>query len=177
MTRDQVVKAAFQYRDALLTHAFAMLRDWAVAEDVVQDAFIVVMNKWQDFQPGTSVFLWVRRIVHLKSMEALRAPSRKLSPFEEKLLEQVSGAVTEFMGEEAAVKLGLRKKALRECMSQLGSRGAELVSGYYGRSKSCSQLATLQRRSVNAIRLALSRLRRQLHECVSRRLPSTEARG
>lgn len=56
MDRDGVVKSAFRYRNALLSHAFAMLRGWSLAEDTVQDAFIVVMNKWTDFRPGTSLY-------------------------------------------------------------------------------------------------------------------------
>ena len=175
--RDQIVKSAFQYRDALMSHTFALVRDWSVAEDVVQDAFIVVMNKWEDFRPGTSVFHWVRQIVHLKTMEALRSRARRMTPVEEELLERVAGAVRDCLGEDAAERLNVRRQALQHCMARLGDRGLELLSGFYGRSESCEALAVHQKRSVNAVRLALSRLRKQLHECMSRRLPILEARG
>lgn len=175
--RDQVVKSAFQFRDALISHAFALVRDWSVSEDVVQDAFIVVMNKWEDFRPGTSVFHWVRQIVHLKTMEALRSRARRMTPAEEELLERVAGAVRDCLGEDAAERQRVMRQALQHCMSRLGERGLELVSGFYGRSESCEALAVHQKRSVNAVRLALSRLRKQLHECMSRRLPALEARG
>ncbi len=173
--RDEVVKAAFQHRDALMAYAFALLRDWVKAEDVVQDAYIVVMNKWSDFKPGTSLFLWLRQIVHFKALEAARA--RKMSPLEEELLSRVAASMDRALDEEISHRQLLRRQALQRCMSNLDARSAGLLSGFYAESRSCESLAAGQKRSVNAVRLALSRLRRQLHDCVARQMPALEAHG
>jgi len=173
--RDEVVKGAFQHRDALLSYAFALLRDWVKAEDVVQDSFIVVMNKWAEFRPGSSLFLWVRQIVHFKALEAAR--TRKMSSVEEELLNRVAATMQRGLDEEIAARQRLRRQALQRCMSTLDARSARLLSGFYTESLSCETLAQAQRRSVNAVRLALSRLRKQLQECVRRQLPALEARG
>jgi RNA polymerase sigma-70 factor (ECF subfamily) len=172
--RDGVVKAAFQYRDALLSHAFAMLRDWSLAEDTVQDAFIVVMNKWTDFRPGTSIYHWLRQIVHNKTLEALRARGRKVSLAEGELLVQVAGALEKYLDEDMADRQALMRRALQRCMSFLNRRAVGILEGFYGESQSCEAIAQEQRRSVNAIRLSLSRLRKQLHDCMSRQLPALE---
>lgn len=177
MTRDEVVKAAFRHRDALLSTAFALLRDWARAEDVVQDAFIVVMNKWTEFREGTSVFLWVRQIVHHKSLEAIRSRGRKVSPLEEQLLARVAASVETHLDETIAERQRLMRAALQRCMSGLNRRTVGLLSGFYAEAQSCESLAHDQRRSVNAVRLSLSRVRKQLQECVERQLPALEARG
>jgi len=173
--RDGVVKGAFQHRDALLSYAFALLRDWVKAEDVVQDAFIVVMNKWAEFRPGTSLFLWVRQIVHFKALEAARA--RRMSPVEEELLARVAASMQRGLDEEIAHRQLLRRQALQRCMAHLDARSAGLLAGFYTESLSCESLAQLHRRSVNAVRLALSRLRKQLHDCVLRQMPAMEGRG
>jgi len=173
--RDEVVKGAFQHREALLSYAFALLRDWVKAEDVVQDAFIVVMNKWSEFRPGTSLFLWVRQIVHFKALEAARV--RQMSPVEEELLSRVAASMQRGLDEEIAHRQRLRRQALQRCMSHLDAKSAGLLAGFYTESLSCESLAQAQRRSVNAIRLALSRLRKQLHDCVLKQLPALEARG
>ena len=173
--RDEVVKGAFQHRDALLSYAFALLRDWVKAEDVVQDAFIVVMNKWAEFQPGTSLFLWVRQIVHFKVFEAARA--KKMSTVEEELLARVAASMQRGLDEEIAHRQMLRRQALQRCMSHLDAKSAGLLSGFYTQSLSCESLAQTHRRSVNAVRLALSRLRKQLHDCVLRQMPALEGRG
>jgi RNA polymerase sigma-70 factor (ECF subfamily) len=173
--RDEIVKGAFQHREALLSYAFALLRDWVKAEDVIQDAFIVVMNKWAEFRPGTSLFLWVRQIVHFKALEAARA--RKMSPVEEELLSRVAASMQRGLDEQIANLQRLRRQALQRCMAHLDARSAGLLSGFYTQSMSCENLAQLQRRSVNAVRLSLSRLRKQLHDCVLRQMPALEARG
>lgn len=175
--RDEVVKAAFQYRDALLGYAFSMLRDWTLAEDAVQDSIIVVMNKWGEFRPGTSVFLWVRQIVHYKVQETLRARARKASPLEEELLAQVASTVEKYLDEELADRQTLMRKALQRCMSVLNPRAVGILAGFYANAESCETIAQAQGRSVNAVRLSLSRLRKQLHDCMSRQLPLLEARG
>ncbi|MBI3858161.1 MAG: sigma-70 family RNA polymerase sigma factor [Planctomycetes bacterium] len=175
MNRDDVVKGAFRHREALLSYAFALLRDWVKAEDVVQDSFIVVMNKWAEFRPGTSLFLWVRQIVHFKSLEAARA--KKLTPVEEELLACVAASMQRGLDEKIADLQRLRRQALQRCISHLDPRSAGLLSGFYAESLSCESLAQLHRRSVNAVRLSLSRLRKQLHDCVRRQLPAMEARG
>lgn len=175
LNRDEIVKGAFQHREALLSYAFALLRDWVRAEDAVQDAFIVVMNKWAEFRPGTSLFLWVRQIVHFKSLEAVRA--KKMSPVEEELLSRVAASMQRGLDEKIAHLQRLKRQALQRCMSHLDAKSADLLSGFYAESLSCESIAQLQRRSVNAIRLALSRLRKQLHDCVTRHLPALEGRG
>jgi RNA polymerase sigma-70 factor (ECF subfamily) len=175
MNRDLVVKGAFQHREALLSYAFALVRDWVKAEDIVQDAFIVVMNKWAEFRPGSSLFLWVRQIVHFKALEAARA--KKMTALEDELLARVAAAMERGLDEEIAARQRLRRQALQRCMSHLDVKSAGLLSGFYTQSLSCESLAQLQHRSVNAVRLALSRLRKQLHDCVLRQMPALEGRG
>ena len=175
MNRDLVVKGAFQHREALLSYAFALLRDWVKAEDIVQDAFIVVMNKWAEFRPGSSLFLWVRQIVHFKALEAAR--TKKMTTVEDELLARVAAVMERGIDEEIAAKQRLRRQALQRCMAHLDAKSAGLLSGFYTQSLSCESLAQLQHRSINAVRLALSRLRKQLHDCVLRQMPALEGRG
>lgn len=80
MDQNAIIKAAFRHQDALRSHAFTLVRDWSVAEDVVQNAFIVAMDRWEHFIPGSSVYQWVRGIVHLEAAGAAASPSRKRKP-------------------------------------------------------------------------------------------------
>lgn len=177
MSREEIVKEAFRLRDALMTYSFGLLRDWPRAEDVVQDAFIVVMNRWEEFRPGTSMFLWVRQIVHNKAMEALRLRTRGGSALEKELLAQVAASLESSVDEEIADRQRLKRQALERCMSSLNSRAVGLLAGFYGHSHSCQALAENQHRSVNAVRLSLSRLRKQLQDCIGRQLQLIERRG
>ena len=167
--RDTLVKEAFRYRDALVSYAFGILRDWAAAQDVVQDAFLVVMNKWTEFASG-SVYAWVRKIVYYKAMEALRARQKEVKMDENTLESVIHDCLDRFMDENAAEKQILMRKALQECMAKLNKVAIEILAGFYAHLKPCEELALIHKRSVNAIRLMLSRVRKELHECMAGKL-------
>ena len=173
-TRDDVVKAAFQYRDALLSYSFSMLRSWPLAEDVVQEAYLVVMNKWQDLKNDAGIFLWVRQIVHFKTLEAIRSRGRETVTPDQDLLDLVEQAVKENLGDHQAERQRVMSTSLRDCMSRLNAFNTDLLAGFYWKQESCEALADRHGRSVNAIRLMLSRLRDKLRSCLSKRL---EAEG
>ena len=172
LSRDDVVKAAFQYRDALLSYSFAMLRSWTLAEDVVQEAYLVVMNKWQDLKSINGVFLWVRQIVHFKTLEAIRARGRETSTPDQELLSLIEQAVNENLDDHQAERQRQLSTLLRDCMSKLNQFNLNLLAGFYWKQESCEILADRHGRSVNAVRLMLSRLREKLRNCLSKRLES-----
>jgi DNA-directed RNA polymerase specialized sigma24 family protein len=55
-------------------------------------------------------------------------------------------------------------------MSRLNRFSLSLLAGFYWRQESCETLADQHGRSVNAVRLMLSRLREKLRTCLTRRL-------
>jgi RNA polymerase sigma-70 factor (ECF subfamily) len=166
--RDRILKEAFQHRDALLTQAFAMLRDWGSAEDVVQDAFLVVVNKSDQFQEGTSVYAWSRQIVRNKALEAIRKRARQIPVEEDQLQSVVSETLDAHLTLAKAEDLRERREALEDCMSKLKKLPLDLLVGFYWQRQSCQALAQTHRRSENSIRLMLSRTRKQLRGCVDR---------
>jgi RNA polymerase sigma-70 factor (ECF subfamily) len=172
--RDRVVKAAFGYRDSLLAYAYAVLRDWERAEDVLQNAYLVVMNKWRDADPD-HVYPWVRRIVHYKALESARSDRREVPSEEARLGAAVTRALEKHLDEKRADAQRVMRTALRYCMGRLDSASASLLAAFYWRNKSCETLAAAQGRSVNAVRLLLSRLRGRLRACVERRMAGSEA--
>lgn len=172
--RDELVQSAFRYRDTLIIYAFGRLRDWALAQDVVQDAFVTVMDKSEEFTPGTSTFLWVRQIVHFKVLETLRKRRREVSMVDEELQELVEHTFDDLLDERQIERHDRMREALQVCMAQLNATAVKVLAGFYAESKSCETLAAQLQRSVNAIRLLLSRARRQLHDCMVFRLQEME---
>ena len=65
--RDRVLKLALEYRVELVAYARSLLGDYAAAEDAVQEAMLVVVKKFDQFQEGTSILAWCRAIVRLGS--------------------------------------------------------------------------------------------------------------
>lgn len=163
----EVLKAAMQYQDTLLAYAYGMLRDWAQAEDTVQDAYVVAMEKWRDFTPGTSVFSWVKAIVRLKSLELIRTRDRE-RPTEDIILDKLtSQALDEFLDERAADHQRDMMRKLQFCMQKITERSLEMILEFYSKKRSYEEMAQLFDTSVEAIRKSLYRIRRTLQACVS----------
>ena len=59
--------------------AVGIVQDAALAEDVVQDAGIVALEKLDQFQPGTNLTAWIAQIVRHLAMNQLRKERRRRS--------------------------------------------------------------------------------------------------
>ena len=170
------MKAALKYQAALVTYAYGRLRDYHLADDVVQESLIVLMKKWTDFEPGTSIYAFARRIVYFKTLEAIRARQRGDVPLEEAELQAaVDRTLDECMDEESVEMHGAMIHALQDCLGHLTGKGIELVTGFYRDAKSYRELGELHAQSVEAIKKALFRYRKFLRECAARKVPGLEA--
>jgi len=172
--RDDIVKRAFKYRDALLCYSFSILRDWDAADDAVQETFLVVMNKYKDFKEGTNLFKWVRQILHYKALERIRAKKKETPVEQDELAAVVADTMEEAFTEEKAQKANKMRKALHMCMSKLNKMSVDLIAGFYWHKHSCEKLAAKVKKSVNSVRLLLSRLRTKLHDCMVERMQRGE---
>jgi RNA polymerase sigma factor (sigma-70 family) len=63
------------YRDlrvAVFAVALAVVRDWALAEDVLQDTFVRVAERASTYRPGTRPRAWVLAIARNLAVDAVR---------------------------------------------------------------------------------------------------------
>lgn len=176
MTAEDLLRSAFKYQDALVSYAYGLLQDWALAQDAVQEAFIVLQKKHAEFRPDANVYTWVRQIVRFEALNILRSRQRESYFIDDELFSLVDQQFERHLDLDAVVALESRKAALQHCMSRLDGESVSLLLGFYKDALSCDKLAEAQRKSVNAIRLSLSRIRTKLRECVQRQLALAEAR-
>lgn len=178
MTQDDFMKAALKHQAALVAYAYARLRDYHLADDVVQESLVVMMRKWTDFQPGTSLHAFARQIVYYKTLEAIRARQRQeVTLADEQLEAAVSRTLDERLTEDSVEQQNARVYALQDCLSQLSQRAVAIVSSFYRDSKSYQELSAMYSQSQDAIKKALYRYRKTLQECTERRLHQTEVAG
>lgn len=176
MTAEDLLRSAFKYQDALVSYAYGLLQDWALAQDAVQEAFIVLQKKHAEFRPDANVYTWVRQIVRFEALNILRSRQRESYFIDDELFSLVDQQFERHLDLDAIGALESRKTALQHCMSRLDGESVSLLLGFYKDALSCEKLAEAQRKSVNAIRLSLSRIRTKLRECVQRQLALEEAR-
>ena len=66
-----------------------MVSDLSLADDVLQEVFLVVTRKADDFEIGTNFMAWVRAIVRFKVKEFIRERGRLPSMLSDDALEAV----------------------------------------------------------------------------------------
>jgi RNA polymerase sigma-70 factor (ECF subfamily) len=172
-TREGLLKEAMQHEDVLVAYAYGLLRDWAEAQDVVQDAFVVVAEKWGTFKAGASVLAWVKGIVRFKAFDAMRARGREKVFAPETLEGLVDGQWQEHMTEELSGRMAAMKATLTECLGKISSSARDLILRYYRDRVPATVLAREGNRTLNALRVQVFRIRRTLRECAERALRST----
>lgn len=176
VSAEDLLRAAFKYHDALVSYAYGLLQDWALAQDAVQETFITVQKKHAEFTPGTNILAWTRRIARYEALNILRARGRETFVGDEELFALVDAQFEEHLNHDAVAVLEQQKAALHHCLAQLEPDVLQLLLGFYRDRVACERLAAVHRRSVNAIRLALSRIRSRLRDCVRLHLALAEVK-
>lgn len=137
-----------------------------LADDIAQDAFIAAWDGLRGFAGRCAFRTWLLAVARHTTLARLRAEARHRSGSLHVLLAERLAAEPEVAsGPEVEADLA----ALRRCLDALPPEHAQLLRDYYG-GLDQERIASAYRRSLNAIRLILSRLRRNLRTCVERRL-------
>ena len=174
LSQDEILRAAFKYQDALTSYAFSLLRDWALAQDVVQESYLVLLRKWQDFQPETNLYAWVRQIVRFEALNVLRSRKTERPLVFAELEALVDRRFEAQLREPEALRMNEERKALHECMAGMQQEALDILLGFYRDRCSSEELASRYRRSIKGIRLFLSRLRKKWRMCVPSRMALRE---
>jgi len=139
------------------------------AEDVVQETFLTACRKSGDFKPGTDFAAWVCTIARYKVKEALRSGALKFEPLSDEAMESVLAA--EPPKGEAAERLRL----FEECLECLAPKARQAMELRYRGEHLPEEIAHRMGWSLGSVRVALSRARAVLQECVAKKLEAGNA--
>jgi len=78
-----------QYCDGMFVIAQRYIKDVAVAEDVLQEAFIKAFSKLEQFKGDVTFGAWLKRIVVNSCLDAIKARKMELYPINEEVLSVV----------------------------------------------------------------------------------------
>ncbi|MBN1674709.1 MAG: sigma-70 family RNA polymerase sigma factor [Kiritimatiellae bacterium] len=139
------------------------VRNRAIAEDIVQKAFIKAYFALEQYEFGRDFVAWLKTIAKNETKMALRARltrEKTALGFAEQLdLERAAWRA------DTGATDRLREH-LRECLAQLPDPIRELVDARYALQRSMAELAEAMQRSAVAVRKALSRARALLRACI-----------
>ena len=154
-------------------HAFigSFFRDSADIDEVLQETSIVLWSKFAEFRCDGEFLRWACGVARLEVLRHLRTKGRKSSalPLDEPLIELLAE-----QRETAQSHFDLRREALTNCLAKLRLQDRKLIEDCYKRGVIVKAIAERMSRPVNAVYQSLSRIRRYLHECITRSLKAKE---
>jgi len=162
----EVQKLFLLHSSRLRGFILGLLPDRTLAEDVLQEVFLIVTAKAAEFQSGTDFLAWVRAIARFKVLEhrQRRFPAaRQLADEAWELLAQAAHEVDDAWD--------VRREALQHCLGELAPRAREVVQLRYSAERlSLDEVAQRMAWTVGSVKVALSRVKDALWDCVQRRL-------
>ncbi len=172
--RERVLRAAFDLRADLLAYARSLLGNYAAAEDVVQEAFLVVVKKHANFDEGTSLLAWCRSIVRIEVLRAKDRYHRERSLVERVLDDAIDATFDEFQVSRSRDESDQRRDALEHCVERLSERGKRVLQARVADDLGYPQIGERLGMSVEAVRKALFRAKKQVRDCVESKLRTAQ---
>jgi RNA polymerase sigma-70 factor, ECF subfamily len=132
------------------------------AYDILQDTNLVLWQKFDHFQAGTSFIAWAREVARYRVLRYRQMHANDTPTFEPSVLDALAMRLNRRDDRHDS----LYSDALPACIEKLSADDRELIRLRYTDRATIKMLADKLRRSVNAISLALGRIRRSLRKCI-----------
>ena len=154
-----------RHQQTVLGYVLSIEPNFADAQDIVQEVFLAVSRKAQTWSAGTDFLAWVCTVARYETLHFQRTRARRTGRLDEDVIELLHAgeAVDESEWQH-------RVEALRGCLGRLAPRAKELVWRRYHGVQMPREIATAIGWTVNAVRVALTRARNTLRECMERQL-------
>ena len=169
--RDRVLREALHCRVELVAYAWSLLGNYTAAEDAVQEAFLVVIRKSDEFQEGTSMIKWCRSIVRVAILRMNQQRRREQTLADRLLEDAIDGAFDEFQctryDDTEAWQL-----AVKRCLERVPRRGHSVLRARFVDELSYQRISERLGMRLEAVRKALFRYKKQLRSCVETSLRS-----
>ncbi|MCH9656616.1 MAG: sigma-70 family RNA polymerase sigma factor [Planctomycetes bacterium] len=159
------VQELTENQNRLYGYVYSLLGDHGRAEDVLQETNLVLWRKIGEYDPERPFLPWAFAIVRFQVLAQLRDKQR------DRLL--LDPHLAEMLSDEAAKhseQIEIIREALRPCMGLLTPANRELIEERYFRARPVADIGNAVNRSASAVKVALLRIRRQLADCVQKRM-------
>jgi RNA polymerase sigma-70 factor, ECF subfamily len=151
----------------LYAYVLTLLPNRADAEDVLQEASLVLWDKFDDEHPPDDFAAWGCRIAYFKVLDFRKKRLRSRVFFSQTVLDRLAETAVE---QAAALQLDDRREALADCIGKLRPRDRDLLARRFADGATTQSTAAAVGRSPDAVYKALAKIRQSLFDCVTRTL-------
>jgi RNA polymerase sigma-70 factor (ECF subfamily) len=140
-------------------YALRMVRDSAIAEDVVSEVFLDVWQQADRFKGGSSVSTWLLAIARHKALSAVRPGPEARRVADAGVAETVAD-----LADDPEVVAGhmSRGMVIRQCMRALDTAHAEIIDLVYYQGKSVKEISAIVRLPESTVKTRMFYARLQL---------------
>ena len=171
LDRRQFLKLFMNSQKVIHNYILSMVHDKSDAEDLTQETALLMWDKFDEFEPGTSFVAWGVKIAHYKVLSFFKA-KKHLKLFDDELLEHISGNYQEKL-DEVEDKL----EALEHCLTKLDNKDRKLLSHYYDQGLKVTQLTDVMGSSIHALYRSMARIHDSLFCCINRTIREWDTNG
>jgi RNA polymerase sigma-70 factor (ECF subfamily) len=156
----------------LYAYILTLLPNRADADDVLQEASLVMWDRFDPNDPPAEFLAWARRVAYYKVLDFYKTRQRAQARLSRVFLERVAETAAE---QADVLQLDDRREALAGCLEKLPPRDRELLARRFAAGATTKSTSEQVGRSVDAVYKALAKIRQALLDCVQNTL-AREAR-
>ena len=165
--QSDVVRLLIEHRTQLFAFIFAAMHDYHAAEEVFQDVSVVICNKANSWDPGSSFRSWAFEIARRQVLQFYRESQQRPGALSPSDLEHLASAFSLVEQESSPER---RIEALRKCLSKVSGHAKKLFRLRYEEHLKLDQIAERVGGRSETVRKALYRGRIALRKCIDHQL-------
>ncbi|MER1986812.1 MAG: sigma-70 family RNA polymerase sigma factor [Solibacillus sp.] len=146
-----------EHSSYLVRIAYLYVKDWGIAEDIVQDVFVTYFQKGTQFRQEASIKTYLTKITANRAKDYLRSWKHKKDVLFDTIFAQTRGADEALMQKEELAEL-------EQNLFQLPLKYREPLILYYYDEQSIAEIASYLSLNENTVKTRLRRAKQQLKE-------------
>ena len=168
-TAQQLVQRLFiEHVDALKGFVASLVPDPELVDDAVQETFVAVTARAAHYDPRQSFQTWLFIVARDKLREVGRRAEAEARPFADDVLEVLAASHKGFAMNPDHMRF------LDECIAMLAPQARRIIALRYQNSMKPRHVARALGWTAGSVRVALSRARAAIRECVDKKMAHAE---
>ena len=164
MNEEEFIRHLTINQKSLFAYIYTLMGDHSQANDVLQEANIVMWRKKDDFD-GKNFNAWAVSICKFQVMAFFRDKKRDRLMLDDRVLDLVSTTA-----ERECKQFNQIEKQLHECMQKLPEHSRELIDLRYFKKHKINDIAEMIGKKVSAVKVSIHRIRKSLSACIDEKV-------
>jgi RNA polymerase sigma-70 factor (ECF subfamily) len=161
---EQLARLWTEAQPMVAAYILSLIPDFHRAEDVLQQVAVVLVRRFDEYEPGRPFLPWALGIARNASFDCRREMAKVRSPL---LNDELIESVREVFEEESDASICIRQ-ALRTCLQGLRERMLEVLQLRYAEDLKPQDVAKRLGITSGSVRVILHRARQGLRACIER---------